>query len=702
MSVPASISYRNVKPVGIPSRVKKVAFTPHNVYNDIRPNDVVRFHIKAPTFWDPYNCYVKLKVDFSEMEEGVVQQIDSSAQSFISEMIVSAGNQEIERIQEYDVLAAMLMDVSYDNAGRLAKQHEGLSSEILPSNNFNITTRMDNAIIYSHNPGPGSGMEINTATHGFKPTLKPQGNLRLYNQNESVIPDLSGTNNKYLGALANPVNIIRSSAVGQIDNSIQRADKTYMQSRRKGHPGPFLPIYEYPINVPYSAEPAEHIIEGKDYWNMDIHNPAEPDANIDEFPTVGNINVFTKEFASGCFEDVFSKSDWEYMFKSGKVSTPIKEKRTHAEYIFPLLSGVLGILMPRDNYKLFPAFAVDNLTVEFRVNPHAVFTGGYINPPPDIGQVVITPAKTTGTGENAVTTEAVYGPGIVKASVHKNLTTQAKRTFKIIEFEIIADLVQFDESVTELMRQQLSGDGIVLASHSWSLGPLYNIKDTSSVLGTWSLNMGFESLKAIYLVFLSNDYMQYSFCRKNYRLSRNITSIQTKVGLEWFPDKPLEGHGGNPYVIGKGGENNWVFLYELWKTFGHMNDVFQHHIINRHNFAINERPYDVTNTEPYMLMFDSMKEHNIDTAMGYPLIHENRMVGRAIYVLNYTHNSDGGASLNGINTIQNRPFDIIIKTDTASDSVNRTKDRPCTMMSFCHYDFLIQITLGGVRVLGRA
>ena len=108
--------------------------------------------------------------------------------------------------------------------------------------------------------------------------------------------------------------------------------------------------------------------------------------------------------------------------------------------------------MPRDNYKLFPAFAVDNLTVEFRVNPHAIFTGGYLNPQPDIGQIQISPATLTGPGTRAVTVPAVMGPGIVKASIHKPLTTQVKRTFKIIEFEIIADLVQFDESVTELMR----------------------------------------------------------------------------------------------------------------------------------------------------------------------------------------------------------------------------------------------------------
>ena len=148
MSIPNSISYRNVKPLGIPSKVRRTAFVPTNVYNgEIKPDDHVRFHIKAPAFWDPYNTYVRMKIDFSDMESGCVQQLDSSAQSFITEMVISAGSQELERIMEYDTLAAILMDMSYDNHGRLSKQHEGLSSEILPTNNFhniviNYTTNL--------------------------------------------------------------------------------------------------------------------------------------------------------------------------------------------------------------------------------------------------------------------------------------------------------------------------------------------------------------------------------------------------------------------------------------------------------------------------------------------------------------------------------------------------------------------------------
>jgi len=52
--------------------------------------------------------------------------------------------------------------------------------------------------------------------------------------------------------------------------------------------------------------------------------------------------------------------------------------------------------------------------------------------------------------------------------------------------------------------------------------------------------------------------------------------------------------------------------------------------INSTNFAVNERPYDPTNTQPYRDP-TTKTVANIDTAHGLPLFHENRCVGRALY-----------------------------------------------------------------------
>ena len=640
MSIPNSINYRNVKPIGVPSKIKKVIFYPQNLYSEIKPNDLVRFHIKAPTFWDPYNTFIKLKVSFEDLPVGHIVQIDGSAHSFINEMIISAGTTELERISEYDVLASILNDCAYTSSARLGKQHEGLSSETLKTNHY---PSYENS----------SQTTITTATSqlfgtfGYRPTIKNSGSTYW---KETALANLSGAaSTEDLGTCKNPVNLIRA---GKSDAHMQRADENFISTKRKGHPGPYEPIRSLPYNI--AAPNWATTGFGTTYF--------------DTPRTIGPTVVFSNEYSVGCFEDTFSKHATEFVVKNGKVSNPEIVPRTSAEYCMPLLSGLMGILMPKDQYKLFPAFALDNLTIEFRINPHAVFTSGYQSG--GVGALQYTSAQ----------------------------STQMTRTFKIIEFELIVDLVQFDDSVTDLMRQQLSGDGIVISTHSWALGPLYNIASTAGVLGTWQVNMGFESLKSIFLTFLSNDYLTYSFCRKLYKYSRNITSIQTKIGLEYFPEQQLMGHGGNPYALTKNDENNWIYIYELHKLFGTLNDTLSGSIINRHNFCINERPYDITNMLAYCPV-DSFKENNIDTAVGFPLIHENRMVGRGFYTINLSFNSDS-TMLNGVNTIQNRPFDISLKADGIN--VNPLYDRPCTMMMLCNYDFVVQISSSGVRVLGRA
>lgn len=707
MSIPNSISYRNVKPLGIPSRIRKVKYIPQNIYGDIKPNDIVRFHIKAPTFWDPYNAFVRLKVDFSGAHDDCVQQIDSSAQSFISEMRISAGNTEIENIQEYDVLASMLLDNTYNIDERNGKSNEGLSGENFPTLAFSHARRdcapkrymmgKENIAV------AGSEIAVNvinymegSISHGYKPTLSSpfyHGVKHFQINAEHVLQEQVNTDhtvNCHLdGDLTNPINCIDRFIATKnkiYDRCISRADKAFVMQKKKGHPGPFNKLYKYPFN--HSEE-----IPNKFYNSNENMFPDEP--------IVGVANLFSNDFSGFAFEDCFSNKTTEWSFKNGQVGKPEAIARNQGEYIFPLLSGVLGVLMPKENYKLFPAFALDNLVIEFRINPHAVFTSGYEDnysysnvSYPYVDDAYLSNGHWDPHADNPPVDQSKK---LYETRYTNPQTNQFQRSFKITEMEILVDLIQFDETIGEMMKSQLSGDGIVLATHSFALGPLFNLQRTES-LGQYLINSGFESLKSIYMMYLSNDYLQYSFCRKNYRLSGNVTSLHAQLGLDSYPEKPIEGHGGNSVSLSKDDKTNWPYVYELIRIFGHLNEAVSHSVINRYNFAINERPYDVTDTSPYILSNNRLVENNNNTAMGYPLIHENRIIGKAVYVLNFAYNADS-TMFNGINTIALRPFDILVKSD--SKTVNPDRDRPRTLLFFMHYDMIVQISLGSVRVLGR-
>ena len=43
----------------------------------------------------------------------------------------------------------------------------------------------------------------------------------------------------------------------------------------------------------------------------------------------------------------------------------------------PLISAILGILIPPDQFKLIPAATLKNLILQLSLNPYAFFTTGY-------------------------------------------------------------------------------------------------------------------------------------------------------------------------------------------------------------------------------------------------------------------------------------------------------------------------------------
>jgi hypothetical protein len=53
--------------------------------------------------------------------------------------------------------------------------------------------------------------------------------------------------------------------------------------------------------------------------------------------------------------------------------------------------------------------------------------------------------------------------------------------------------------------------------------------------------------------------------------------------------------------------------------------------VNRWNFSLNRRCYDPRKLGAYMSPNENLGELNVDTAIGFPLLHENRAIGKAVY-----------------------------------------------------------------------
>ena len=50
---------------------------------------------------------------------------------------------------------------------------------------------------------------------------------------------------------------------------------------------------------------------------------------------------------------------------------------TRKTFRMPLLSAILGVLIPPDQFKLIPAASLQNLILQITLNPYAFFTSGY-------------------------------------------------------------------------------------------------------------------------------------------------------------------------------------------------------------------------------------------------------------------------------------------------------------------------------------
>ena len=74
--------------------------------------------ISGTGFLDPYSTYLDFTIDFGDNANfvpGEMRFLDRSAHSFISQILIRSQGQELERIQDYDVMAAMLNDMIYSN-----------------------------------------------------------------------------------------------------------------------------------------------------------------------------------------------------------------------------------------------------------------------------------------------------------------------------------------------------------------------------------------------------------------------------------------------------------------------------------------------------------------------------------------------------------------------------------------------------------
>lgn len=107
---------------------------------------------------------------------------------------------------------------------------------------------------------------------------------------------------------------------------------------------------------------------------------------------------------------------------------------------------------------------------------------------------------------------------------------QQARAFQIKRIEYKMHTYTFRDPNIEAYLVNSLNSRILINSHMWTLGNQYQIARGDNVQNNYLVSCTAEALNEVVALFVPNDYQKYSFCRKHFRLSNNVTKFQMRTG----------------------------------------------------------------------------------------------------------------------------------------------------------------------------
>ena len=595
-----------------------------------QPNQYIRFDFKTDGFWDPSSVYIYAEVDCSGMPANTIYQLDNSAQSLIGQYISRVNGVELERVQEYDTIAAILYDLKLGAGNRDSKLTQGLG-----------TTRYDTMPMHQRGT-TNTFIEADTIASGLCHEYSNYGNGHMI---ENAFGTLKTDSIKSLSCGHFRPFLVAQTGTHDLDihddiDDLLLTNGNHLMLRN------YTDMFALNENI------------GHDVYYLDqgslTQAPTVPGYCFNGLSFVktnqaGHVRTKT-ESSVGTGEAWFSSTIPRPTIKCG---IPCWERISKGNFLFPLLSPMFGSIARHG--KLLPMELFNGLEFEFLLNPYAFFgaQGSSLS-----GAYSFYDDKYAGI--NFTNVSDPWGP----QGAHTSSTFQ-RTAWKITKMEIVVDLYYFEANKTQEILSQAS-QGMVFDFKQWYLGPKNKYGGGDSLNQTIQINNGFNSLNAIAFHFTPADYELYPWCRKQKRISNNITSIQLRLGSEYFPSLPIVGHAGNifPDYLSDTVKGDYIEFYvHTMKTFGKWMALNDETLINRSNFTSNHIGYDpvIRTTNPTSIKDD------VDVWCGSSLFYENNHVPRSIYAIDLERmDLHSGKAITGWNTTQVRPFDLLLQNDTGT------------------------------------
>jgi len=330
--------YENV----ISGKTTVVKYKPNGNFTQlVQQGDSIRFNLDRQNgLLDPLSTYMETTVSFDNnmtllndtTYTNKIIQLDHSAHSLFSALIITAGGKELERIMEFDVLNCFLNDMNWGSGDRGMRDWEGAGTVFTPG--------LPNVVLTS--------FAVPSANTGTSQQLKNwvpwQGTTSTYVDTSSRIYAVGTTTT---GAYASSVTNNYSIQHPIINNRLA-----------------FNPIGFNDAAVTWSG--GTNVTETYNDFSAatPLSNPAAH----------GCAQYFTPDFCKTGFETFFSKTVLQRYMYNGFVKTDFI---TQATFYTKLRSGILGELMPIERLRLIPLWLLPDLSIQLYFSEHAFFTSWF-------------------------------------------------------------------------------------------------------------------------------------------------------------------------------------------------------------------------------------------------------------------------------------------------------------------------------------
>lgn len=598
----SAISYSDLPETVVPGRTKITQINPNGNFNGaISAGQTVTFQLGGMDgFLDPYDTYVKISISFANNTNlandssyiNKIVQLDGSASSLFSQLLLLHGNDELERIQEYDSISNVLNDMDFSHDGRGNREYEGVGGYT----SSNLPTPMTTACAV-----PFSNSGANTPVKMWGP-----------NQYMSYFLDFNSRSTPFGSNLNSFVN---AAATPTANGGINYCSNHPIINHR----------YAFQL-IGIGGDVGCTFSNGT--VNAEFCNDfTAANGGTTNSASTGPLRYFDPQFGHTGMEPFFSQVVAQRYLYNGFLKV---DNITTATYCVPLNSGFIGRVMPPENYKMLPLWLMPALRLELQFAQHAFFTSWYS-------------------------------------------TNQGARLYQVTDVKLMTTLLEPTPAVKEFVNNQVESKGIKIPSQSFTMGPR-NTVFNGGISPTTPINLAFASLRNIFFFYYPNDYLASTAARKHYRLSMAITSMQVRIGTDFYPQLPIQGNGGTNL----GNVNNYEFIRFLYACFGkHCSP--RDCAINAQNFAVNCRAYDYTYPN---------SNNNDNNQLSF--LEENRVIGKAVYGIPLDKLNMNSSVLGGVNTIGNSAIELLL-----SYSSTKVFPRNVTQYIFCHHDVALEITPSG-------